>query len=114
MHREVPRQGLELVRVRDEVRLAVHLHQHADPAAVMKVMPDRALVGGPVGTLRRLRCSAAPQEVDRRLEITPRLLKSPLAVHHPGTGAVPEGLHVLGTHAHLWTLHLTTYPKVHS
>ena len=43
VHREVAHQRLELLGARHEVRLAVHLHQHADLAAHVDVAADRAL-----------------------------------------------------------------------
>src|ERR1041384_1672964 len=50
LHREVPGEGAEVVCLRDEIRLAVHLHHRADPPPRADVSFElgRAHVGTPV------------------------------------------------------------------
>ena len=66
--RDVVRQLLEDVRARDEIRLAVDLHDHADPAA-MDVRLDQALADLALGSLGGLRQPLFAQQLDRLFDV---------------------------------------------
>src|ERR1044071_3941062 len=89
LHGEVLAERLEVVRARDEVGLAVHLDEHADPA-VVHVGLDATLGGRPVRALLRLRDARLAERVDRLLEVARGLRQRLLALHHARPGHVPE------------------------
>ena len=74
MDGEIVDEGLEVIGAGDEVRLAVHFHEHADlrPAAAMDVAVDRSLVRLLARALGGLGLAARAQELDRRLDISAR------------------------------------------
>src|SRR5262249_30469406 len=88
---------LEVLVARDEVRLAVDLHQHADLAAGMDVARHRALGRGATASLGGLRLALHAQDLDGLLHIAALLGQGGLAIHHPRAGAVAQGLYILRT-----------------
>src|SRR5215217_2452085 len=100
VQREVAREADEVVVAGDEVRLAVDLHQHADLAVRVDVGLNGALGGLALAALLRLGGALHPQRLDRLLDVAIRLDEGLLALHHPCAGALAQGLHVLGGHAH--------------
>src|SRR5215213_2107397 len=100
VQREVPREADEVLVASDEVRLAVDLDEHADLAVGVDVGLDGALGGRALAALLGLRGALHPQRLDRLLDVAVRLDEGLLALHHPCAGALAQGLHVLGGHAH--------------
>ena len=100
MHRDLAREVHEVLVLRDEVRLAVHLDEGPDLPVEVDVMPDHALGRLPLATLGRLGLPALAQQIDRLLGVTIGLLERLLALHHPRSGAVAESLHVGSADAH--------------
>src|SRR5215211_28579 len=101
VEREVAREDLELVGVRDEVGLAVELDEHAHRPVEVDVALDHALVRRSPGALRGRREALLSQVRDGRLEVSSDLDQGGLAVHHPGAGRLPELLDLrCGDRAH--------------
>src|SRR5581483_822667 len=90
LHRDVFEQGLKFRRARNEVGLAVDLHQHADLAARMNVRSHRPVRRHTFGLLCRRRQSFLAQVVDRPGHLPAALGKGLLAVHHSRSGLFPE------------------------
>ncbi len=90
LHGEVPDELLELVRARDEVRLAVDLDQDADAAAGVDVAADEALAGVAAGLLGGRRETLLAEQRDGLVEVAAGLLQCALAVHEPGPGALAQ------------------------
>src|SRR6266568_3966270 len=86
--RDLPSCLLEQVGLRDEVRLAVQLDQHAGPGAV-EFGHDQAVGRGALGALE-------PEQLDRRLDVAVGFIECVLAIHHAGAGLLAEPLHVSG------------------
>src|SRR5512132_3289177 len=95
VERQVPGELLELVRVGDEVRLAVDLHHRADGVVEVDVGLDEPLVRRAIRPARRQREPLRPQDLLCLVEIAVRLRKRLLALHHAGAGAITELLHQL-------------------
>src|SRR6266511_3633443 len=93
MERQVPGEPLELVRVGDEVRLAVDLHHRTDRVVEVDVGLDEPLVRRTTRAAGRRREPPRPQDLLRLVEIAVRLLKRLLALHHAGAGSITEFLH---------------------
>src|SRR6188472_741247 len=105
VNRDLARELLELVAAGDEVRLALDLHQHAHLPGRVDVGRHDALGGGSSASLGGRRLALHAQDLDRLVDIAPRLPEGGLAVHDPGAGAVPELLDIrrldvvaVGTH----------------
>src|SRR5688500_1972245 len=81
---------LEVVRARDEVRLAIHLDEHAKLAVVMDVGADEAFARSATRSLVGLGGPALPEELDCRFHVTIRLFERFLAIHHARAGALPQ------------------------
>src|SRR5690606_8243434 len=73
VHRKVARELLERLVARDEVRLALHLDQHAQLAVRVDVAADHTLARLTLRSLRRLRRTARTQQIDRGLHVAVRL-----------------------------------------
>src|SRR6476661_2023715 len=73
---------LEQVGLRDEVRLAVPLDQHAGRGAG--------------GALVHVLGALEPKQLDRRLDVPVGFIECVLAVHHAGAGLLTEPLYVSG------------------
>src|SRR6185369_8934282 len=86
---------LEQVGLRDEVRLAVQLDQHAGLGAV-EVGHDQAVGRGAGGALVHVLGALKPKQLDRRLDVAVGFIECVLAVHHAGAGLLTEPLHVSG------------------
>src|SRR5690606_11701276 len=97
MHGEVAGELLERLIARYEVRLALHLDQHAEAAVRVDIAADRALARLPLCALRSLRRTLRAQQVDRRLNVAVRLFQRLLALHHPRTRPLAELLHLSRT-----------------
>src|SRR5262249_17451163 len=98
LHRQVAHQLLELVRLGDEVGLAVDLDQHADLAARVDVGPDRPVGGDAGGPFGRLRESLLAQEPERLVEIALRLAERFLTIEEPGARLLAQLLHEVQAH----------------
>src|ERR1700750_2648417 len=86
---------MEQVGLRDEVRLAVQLDQHAGLGAV-KVGHDQAVGRGAGGALVHVLGALEPKQLDRRLDVPVGFIECVLAVHHAGAGLLTEPLYVSG------------------
>jgi len=95
-------QTLEVIRPRDEIRFAVHFHQHADLSTHVDVAADQSFVRRPAGFLCRLRQSALAKNRGGFFEITLGLREGSLAFHHSRAGGIAEFLHEGGVN--LWHL----------
>src|SRR4051812_4214668 len=91
LHRDLLRERHEVGVARDEVRLAVHLHEHTDPRA-MQVVRDhpfgrdaRRLLGGGGDPL-------LAEVLDRLLHVAGGLRQRLLAVSHPCAGTLAQVL----------------------
>src|SRR5512132_160229 len=84
---------LELVRVGDEVRLAVDLHHRTDGVVEVDVGLDEPLVRRATRPTGGGREPLRPQDLLCLVEIAVRLLERLLALHHAGPGAITELLH---------------------
>src|SRR5438067_3418172 len=73
LHRDVLHQRLELLVAGGEVRLAVHLDEHADLSAQMDVRADRAFGGAPPRLLSRGGEALLAQPGDRLVDVAGRL-----------------------------------------
>ncbi len=98
---EIADEPLELVGAGDEVRLAVDLDQHADPAAGVDVARDEALAGLPAGLLGGGGEALLAQGGDGLLDVAVGVLEGALAVHEAGAGALAQFLDRLGRDCHL-------------
>src|SRR5439155_19267435 len=86
----------ELVVVRHEVCVAVHLNQHPHLCAGVDVGLHGALGGGALAEVLDLLALLHAQDLDRLLHVPPRLGERPLAIHHARAGALAQRLHLLG------------------
>ena len=75
VQRDVLHQPAELVRVGDEVRLAVHLDEHTDGVVEVDVAVDQTLVRDPTDPLRDRRDALLPEQLDGLLEVAASLLQ---------------------------------------
>src|SRR3954471_8487695 len=98
LHGDVLHQLLELLVAGGEVRLAVHLHEDADLAAHVDVVPDHALGGGATRLLPRGGEPLLAQPVGSLAEVARALLQRLLAIHHPRAALLAELLHQCGCH----------------
>src|SRR3954454_4584684 len=96
VQRDVARERDEVVVAGDEVGVAVDLDQHADLAVAVDVRRDRALGGLALADLQRLVAEADAQQLDGGVEVAAGLGQRVLAVHHAGTGGLPELGDLLG------------------
>src|SRR5438128_1200021 len=83
-----------VIRVRDEVRLAVHLGQRADGVVEVDVALHEALVRRPAGPLGGRRKALLAQESHGPFEVPPGLLEGSFAVHHAGSGGLAKLFHL--------------------
>src|SRR5215218_1481672 len=86
---------LELGRPRHEVRLAVHLHEHADAPVEVNVGLDETLGRGPPALLLGQRLAPLLQDLTGAFHVAVGLLQSALHVHHSGRSLLPELLDLL-------------------
>src|SRR3954453_6699626 len=96
VQRNVLGELLEVLVARHEVCLAVDLDEHADLARGVHVALDQALRRRALAALRGLRLALNAQDLDGLVHLAARFLERLLAVHHPGTRTVAQGLHVAG------------------
>ena len=82
----VAAERLELLVAGDEVRLAIHLEEHADLAADVDVAFDQAFLRGAGGKLVDLAAQLLAQERDRLLRVAVGLGESLFAVEQAGAG----------------------------
>src|SRR5438093_613302 len=93
VQRQVLHERTELIGVRHEVRLAIHLDQNADGVVEMDVRVDQALVGAATRALGLTRQAFLTKDLHRALRITIGLDQRALAIHHARAGRVAERLH---------------------
>src|SRR5512132_1565184 len=93
VERQVLGELLELVRVGDEVRLAVDLHHRTDGVVEVDVGLDEPLVRRATRPTGGGREPLRPQDLLCLVEIAVRLLERLLALHHAGARAITELLH---------------------
>src|SRR3954453_22714226 len=86
---------LEVVGARHEVGLAVDLDQYADLPGRVDVGGHDALGSAAFGALLGLSRALHTEDLDGLVGVAVRLLERALRVHHPGAGAVAQGLYVL-------------------
>src|SRR5436309_1058509 len=96
LQRDLLREAREVVVARDEVGVAVDLDEHADLAVGVDVGLHGALGGLAAGELGRAGDALLAQPGDGGFDVAAGLGQRLLAVHHPGAGAVAQGLDVLG------------------
>src|SRR3954453_202516 len=96
VNRDLARELLELVAAGDEVRLALHLHQHAHLPRGVDVRRHDALGGGSPASLGGGCLALHAQDLDGFVDVTLRFREGGLAVHDPGARAVAELLDVRG------------------
>ena len=106
VHRHFAHEVVEVVGARHEVRLAVHLDHHADPAAEVDVGADRALCRGAAGALGGLRQAALAEDGDRLLHVAVGLGEGRLALHHARAGLVAQLLDLFCRDCHRRLLRL--------
>ena len=87
---------MEALVFSDEIRLAVHLDEHADFRAGQDGLGDDAFIGIAVGFLRGAGRAFFTQHVDGGLEIAVGLSEGALAFHQAGIGFFAESLDELG------------------
>src|SRR6266581_3083494 len=93
VERQVFDERPELIRVRHEVRLAVHLDQHPDRVVEMDVRVDQALVGTAAGALGLAREALLAKDLRGALGIAVGLDQGALAIHHACAGRFTKRLH---------------------
>jgi len=84
---------LEQLGLRDEVGLAVQLHQDPGAGAVERGR-DQAVGRRPGGPLGHVLDALEPQQLDRLVELAIRVGQRVLAIHHPCAGSVAKPLHI--------------------
>ena len=108
VHRDVADQLLELIRLGDEVGLAVDLDQDADLATGVDVGADYALGRDAARLLGRRRQPLLAQQIDRLVHVAAGLRQGGLAIHHAGAGALAQLLdHLSGNLSQRSAPHLT-------
>ena len=85
---------LEVVRARDEISLAIHLHQHTDLAVVMDVTANHALARLLADALLGLGDPPCAEILDRFLHVAVVLLERLLRFHHPGARSLAQSLNI--------------------
>src|SRR2546428_1785866 len=100
LHRDLFGEHAELRIARDEVRLAVQLHQGAATAVGVDVRLDHSLGRLALGLLLGALEALPHQDLLRLLVVALRLLERSLAVHHAGARLLAQALHVLGIDRH--------------
>src|SRR5947208_6577896 len=93
MERQVFHERTEVIRVRHEVRLAVHLDQHPDRVVEMDVGVDQALVGTAAGALGLAGETLLAEDLRGALGIAVGLDQGALAIHHARAGRFTKRLH---------------------
>ena len=93
LHGQVLHQLLEVVGARHEIRLAVHLHQHAQLRAGVNVAADDALPRGARGFAGGLGDARLAQDDLGFRQIALGFDQGLLALHHARAGPVAELLH---------------------
>src|SRR5262245_13287076 len=91
----VAHQRTKVLGARDEVRLAVHLHERPDPGVVMDVAADLTFAGETRGSLRRLGSRLLAQIFGGLLHVAVGLLERLTTVEHAGSGSLPELLELV-------------------
>src|SRR5215211_228887 len=92
--RHLARELLEVLVARDEVRLALDLHDRALSPVGMDVGGDDPIGGAATAALGGRGGALLAENVDRLLGVSLGLLERLLHVHHRGAGALAEGLDV--------------------
>jgi hypothetical protein len=90
VHRQLFHQVAEVLGTSDEVRFAVHLHEHADAAAHVDVAADDALGGGAAGALGGGGESRLAEQGDGLFHVATGIGERLLALHHAGAGPVAK------------------------
>src|SRR5436190_6913157 len=101
LHRDVARERDEVLVLSYEVGVAVDLHENPDLGAGVDVGLHRALGCRALAEILDLLSLLYAQDLDRLLDVAAGLGERLLAVHHSGSGALAQGLHVLGSDHHL-------------
>src|SRR6266550_1201808 len=101
LHRHVAREGDEVLVLGHEVGVAVDLHENPDLGAGVDVGLHRPLGCRALAEVLDLLSLLYAQDLDRLLDVAAGLGERLLAVHHSGSGALAQGLHVLGSDHHL-------------
>src|SRR6185503_1468574 len=100
LHRQRPHEIPEVVRARDEVRLAVHLDEHAQHVARVDVRVHHALLRGASCLGGGARHSLLPQHLDRLLDFPVGFGQGLLALHHARAGPLAQVLDERGGDRH--------------
>jgi len=95
LHGDVLHELLEVLGAGDKVGLAIDLDQHADLAARVDIRMDQPILGLPMLLLGGVGQALLSQVLDRPLEVSLGRLEGRLAVHHTGSGHLPEFVYVL-------------------
>src|SRR5438128_2229486 len=101
LHCHVAREGNEVLVLGDEVGVAVNLHEYPHLGAGVYVGLHRPLGGRALAEILNLLALLYAQDLDRLLDVAAGLGKRLLAVHHPSSRALAQGLYVLGSDHHL-------------
>ncbi len=92
LHGQVLDELLEVRRARDEVRLAVHLEEHADLAPRVDVGRHHAVARLPMSLLGGVRQPLLPEVLDGALQVSLGGIQRRLAIHHAGPRALTKVL----------------------
>src|SRR5664280_1488756 len=92
LHGHLAGERHEVLVLGHEVRVAVHLDQHADLRARVHVGLDGALGGRALAEILDLLALPDPQDLDRLVDVALRLRERLLAVHHPRACALAQDL----------------------
>src|SRR3569833_414998 len=90
VHCNIANQFLKIVRASHEIGFAVDFHHHAELRAGMNIGADRSLLRGTRSLLASGRNTALAQYDFRFRQIAFRFVESALALHHSGSGTLPE------------------------
>src|SRR5436309_2542893 len=100
LHGHLAGQAAELVRASHEVRLAVHLDEHADAALAVDVGIDDSLRRLPAHALPYRGQALGPQDLPGAFDIATRFDERSLAIHHPGPGLLAQEPNDFGRDRH--------------
>ena len=93
MHCDIAHQFLEIIRARDEIRLAIHFNQDAQLGARVDVCSHGSLLGGARRFLAGGGNAALAQHYFGVGDISLCFCESALALHHSSPGSLAELLH---------------------